>query len=126
MGRNISQLMSATMLFAEIVGWRAKYSEPRSPFSSPVTTTNRMDRRVLTAASFRWAATSRIVGHSGGVVHRAVEDGIAVYGFADSQMVNVGGENHVFVFQAGIASGIKPAAIFCDSTFARDSLRSSF
>jgi hypothetical protein len=38
-GRNMSTLMSATIDFGSTVGCAAKYFEPSSPFSSPVTNT---------------------------------------------------------------------------------------
>ena len=44
-GRNISTFKSATMSSTFTVGCVAKYCEPSRPFSSPVTATNRTERR---------------------------------------------------------------------------------
>ena len=43
-------------------------------------------------------------GTAGGVVHRAVVNGIAVHCRPDSQMIPVGGEDHGFRFELRIAA----------------------
>ena len=57
-GRNMSVLMSATIALGSTVGIFAKYFEPSSPFSSPVTATNRTERRSVAPDSLSVAATS--------------------------------------------------------------------
>ena len=58
MGKNMSILMSATMDFASTVGCAVKYFEPSSPFSSAVTSTNKIDRFSFSGCCFSEAAMS--------------------------------------------------------------------
>ena len=44
-------------------------------------------------------------GAAGAVVHGSVVNAVAVDGFSDADVIEVGGEHHVFIFQSGIAAG---------------------
>ena len=68
----------------------AKYCEPSSPFSSPVTERNRIERFGFAAESFMALAISMKRCVTGSIVHRAVVDAVAVDGLANAEMVKVG------------------------------------
>ena len=59
MGRNMSTLTSATMDFSGMVGCAAKYLEPSRPFSSAVTSRNKIERFTDSGWAFKLAAISR-------------------------------------------------------------------
>ena len=54
----MSRLTTLTIESIETVGFMAKYSDPTSPFSSAVTATNMMDRRVGSPSANKRAVSS--------------------------------------------------------------------
>ena len=90
-------LMSATM-GPDTVGCAAKYCEPSSPFSSPVTERNRIERFGVPRVLHR-AGDFDQRGVAGCVVHRAIVDAVAVDGLSDSEMIEVRADHHIFFFE---------------------------
>ena len=69
---------------------------PRRPASSAVTAAKIAERRGLAVKRSPGARHFHQDGASGGIVHRAVINGVAVYRRTDSQMIPVRGEHHRF------------------------------
>ena len=96
--------MSATIEFLGTVGWVAKYLDPSRPFSSAVTHKKRTERF---KAGMRAMHRVRNVEHqrrSRAIVHGAVVNAIAVDRFADAEVVNVRGQDDVFILQLRIGA----------------------
>ncbi len=82
--------------------WDARQStaDPSSPFSSPVTATKTTERLVFGS---RFGDLNER-GNAGSIVHGAVVNAVAIHRLAFSQMVEVRGDDDVFILQCGIGA----------------------